>query len=71
MPRWCKGSHSRRVFFDGKNSDVGSVRRYRMALDDDETEGEDKLRSVVDEKSSDRKTGMRRGRIWNCLSLMR
>jgi hypothetical protein len=71
MPRWCHGRHARRAFFDGKSSDVGSVRRYRLALDDDETEDEDQVTPAVDEEPESRRTIKKNGRLWKCLTLMR
>jgi hypothetical protein len=51
MPRWCHGRHTRRGFFDGKSSDAGSVRRYRIDLDDEE--GEDQRPGKYGNESDD------------------
>ena len=69
MPRWCHGRHSRRAFFDGKSSDAGSVRRYRMALDDDDAEDDDRSIAADDENPASKSTP-KKARIWSCLSLL-
>lgn len=68
MPRWCHGRHSRTAFFDGKSSDAGSVRRYRIDLDDDQAGDDEKLTTAENENLT-RKNMIKKARMWSCLSL--
>jgi hypothetical protein len=64
-PRWCHGRCARKGFFTGKDSEVESVRRYRITLDDD-GEGE-----LDDYDANDKENRKKRQRKWSCLSLLR
>lgn len=63
-PRWCR-RNSRLSFFDGKGSDEGSVRRYRLDLP--EVEKENEADSVeITEQEIDVTLGKAK-RKWSCL----
>jgi hypothetical protein len=68
-PRWCRRKCARRGFFEGKDGEVESVRRYRIALDEDDDDDDDKRHEEcgLDEE---KKKG-KKGRKWTCLSLLR
>jgi hypothetical protein len=68
-PRWCRRKCARRGFFEGKDGEVESVRRYRIALDEDDDDDDDKKngRSGIEEKKKKSKNGMK----WTCLPLLR
>lgn len=55
-PRWCHGRRSRKGFFDGRDAETESVRRYRLALDDEDEDNDDKKQNEKERK-------------WSCLSL--
>ena len=61
-PRWCSGSPSQ-PFYDSKdNSDLGSVRRYRLDLPEPEPEDDEKSTKPLHSEPS----APRVSRGWNC-----
>jgi hypothetical protein len=72
-PKWCHGKCSRKGFFvsgKSRSSDAGSVRRYRIPLEEDDDGSND------DEVENEKRGNIARrekpeGRKWSCLSLLR
>ncbi|OCL11557.1 hypothetical protein AOQ84DRAFT_186957 [Glonium stellatum] len=61
-PRWCSGSPSQPFYNSKDNSDLGSVRRYRLDLPDPEPEDDEKNTTALQGKPS----APRVSRGWNC-----
>lgn len=63
-PRWCR-RNSRLSFFDGDDSDAGSVRRYRLDLPEVEKENEANSVEITEHEI---KVGLgKKKRTWSCL----
>jgi hypothetical protein len=72
-PRWCRRKFARRGFFEGKDGEAESVRRYRVALDedDDDDDDDDDKRHEECGLDEEKKKGKKKGRKWTCLFLLR
>ncbi len=62
-PRWYHGRCPRKAFFDGKDGEAESVRRYRISLEDDDDDDDDD-----NEHARGCEKVKNKHRTWSCLS---